>query len=242
MYKFGEEHPVLFEIILFVAAFAAAAVFTVLGSIFYLPSELSTSIARIAVGIALLLIYKRAFRGSRFFNNPVFVLPALLFPVWNIFYYLSSGIAIGGVSFFADGIITAMAPAIFEEVLFRGIFIYNLRKKGSSDLQCLLISAILFAAVHLTNLAGLSPASVAVQTVYSFVIGLVFAAVYLKNGSLFQVVIVHFLIDFTNRIFVEQPSHTSPFQMVIFGLLLAAEAIYAVRLIVGKPADSFFGT
>lgn len=239
MYKFGEEHPVLFEIILFIAAFAAAAVFTILGNIFYLPPDLSTSIGRIIVGIALLLIYKRAFtfKGKGVFTNLVLVLPALLFPAWNIFYYLSSGMAIGGVPFFADGIITAMAPAIFEEVLFRGIFLYNLRKKGSSDLQCLLISAIIFAAVHLTNLAGLSPASVAVQTVYSFVVGLVFAAIYLKNGSLLQVVILHFLIDFTNRIFVEQPSHTSTLQFVIFGLLLAAEAIYAVRLTAGKPAD-----
>lgn len=238
MYKFGEKHPVIFEIILIIAAFAAASVFTVAGNIYNLHPDLSSSVGRVIVGVALLIIFKRAFAGtlglSRCSNGFLLVLPALLFPVWNIFYYLSSGIALGGANFFIEAAITAIAPAIFEEVLFRGIFIYNLKKKGSSDLQCLFITAVIFSAAHLTNLAGMAPASVALQTVYSFVIGLVFAAVYLRNGSLLQIIAIHFLIDFTTRIFMENPSHASYLQLSIFGLLLVAEAIYAVKLTVSK--------
>ena len=69
---------------------------------------------------------------------------------------------------------------------------------------------------------------VLVQLGYSFVIGLVLAAVYLKNTSLLQVVIVHFLIDYTNRIFAEQASISSVLHLIIFVLLLAAEAVYAI--------------
>ena len=174
MYKYGEEHPVIFEIILIIASFAVAAVFNIAGYLFNLHPDLSNSAARIITGIVLLVIYKRAYKGNHFFDNLVIVLPALLFPAWNIIYYLSSGIAFGGANFFIEGAITAIAPALFEEVIFRMIFIYNLKKKGSSDLQCLFISSALFAAMHLTNLAGMNPASVAVQTVYSFVIGMVF--------------------------------------------------------------------
>lgn len=234
MYKYGEEHPVIFEVILVIAAFAVAAVFNIAGYIFNLHPDLSNSAARILVGIVLLIIFKRAYRGNNFSKNLVIVLPALLFSAWNLFYYLSSGIAFGGANFFIEAAITSIAPALFEEVLFREIFIYNLKKKGSSDRQCLFITAALFAAMHLTNLAGMDLASVAVQTVYSFVIGLVLAAIYLKNESLLQIVAVHFLIDFTTRIFTENPNYASPLQLVVFGLLLAAETAYALWLTAGK--------
>ena len=38
MKAFGEKHPVLFEVLLTIAAFAAAVVFTVAGNLFYLAS------------------------------------------------------------------------------------------------------------------------------------------------------------------------------------------------------------
>ena len=40
----------------------------------------------------------------------------------------------GGPVFFIEALITALAPAIFEEVLFRGIFIYNLKENGCGRL------------------------------------------------------------------------------------------------------------
>ena len=198
MYKYGEEHPVIFEILLLIAAFAVAAVFNIVGYIFNLHPDISNSAARILTGIVLLVIYKRAYRGNHFFDNLVIVLPALLFPTWNIFYYLSSGIAFGGANFFIEGAITAIAPA---------------------------------------NLAGMKPASVMVQTVYSFVIGLVLAAIYVKNESLLQVIAVHFLIDLTTRIFMEHPSYASPMQLVVFVLVLAVEAAYALWLTVKRPGS-----
>ena len=231
MFKFGENHPVCFEIILIVAAFLAAAAVTVAGKLFYMTPELSSSIGRLAVGAALFLIYRRAFQGGKPFTNLVIVIPALLFAAWNLFYNLSSGMEFGGAVYFAEALITAMAPAVFEEILFRGIFIYNLKKKGTGSLPCLFIPAIVFAAVHLTNLAGQDLASVALQVAYSFVIGLALGAVYLKNNSILQVIMVHFLIDFTNRIYVGQASSVSLLQLILFVVLLAAEAVYAVRLI-----------
>ena len=161
-------------------------------------------------------------------------MPALLFPVWNLFYQLSSGAAFGGPVFFTEAIITAIAPALFEEVLFRGIFIYNLRKKGYSDLKCLLITAALFAVIHLTNLVGSDAVSVALQVVYSFVIGLVLAAVYLKNRSLIQIIAVHFLIDYTNRLYINPATTATTLQLTVFAILLAVEAIYAIMLISRK--------
>lgn len=228
MLKFGEKHPLAFEFVLIVLSFAAAALFSIAGNMFNLHPDFSTSAGRIIVGTALLIIYRSALRGRSVFTHPLIVLPALLFPAWNIFYNLSSGMTIGGIAFFVEGILTAMAPALFEEVIFRGIFISNLRKDNKSSMYCLFVTAAVFALLHLTNIVGMDMISVLVQFGYSFVIGLVLAAVYLKNGSLLQVVIVHFLIDFTSRIFVEQASISSIVHLILFSVLLAAEAVYAV--------------
>ena len=132
--------------------------------------------------------------------------------------------------FYVEALITAIAPAIFEEVLFRGIFIHNLRKNDYSDMKCLWITTVFFAVAHLTNLVGLAPLSVAIQLVYSFDIGLVLAAIYLKNGSITQVILVHFLIDFTSGIYVDTPTSTSWTLIGAFGVFIVAESAYAVWL------------
>lgn len=230
MFEFGEKHPIGFEIILIIVSFLAAGVIVVACSLVYMHPDLASSVARIFVGIALLLIYRRAFKGENPFANLKIMIPLLLFPAWNFFYNLSSGMSFGGSYIWAEAAVTAIAPALFEEVIFRGIFIYNLKKKEYSDISCLFITAAVFAIVHLTNLAGQSFATVALQTVYSFVIGLALAAVYLKNRSIVQVIAVHFLIDFTNRIYLEQAGSATTVQLVIFAVLLAVEAAYAVKL------------
>ena len=230
MFQFGEKRPVLFQLLLTAAAFFAAAVIAVMGGIAGLDTDLSTSIARIITGAILLLLYRRAFAEEHPLRNIVTALPALLFAAWNLFYNLGSGAVFGGAAVIAKALITAAAPALFEEVLFRGIFIYDLRKNGRSDIQCLFTSAALFALIHITNLLGGDIAGTALQTVYAFVIGLVLAAVYLKNGSLLQVILIHFLTDLTNRIYIEPASKATVTQLVLFGLLLTAGSAYAIRL------------
>ena len=68
------------------------------------------------------------------------------------------------------------------------------------------------------------------QSAYSLVVGLAFGAVYLRNNSIVQVIVAHFLIDFTNRIYLEQAASTSYVQIAIFVVLLVVEAVYAIRL------------
>ena len=234
MKRYGEKHPVLFEILLTIAAFIAASALTAVGNILYLHSALSTSLARIITGVILLLIWKEIWKRKDAGGSAMIAVPALLFAAWNIFYNLSSGNSFGGLPFFVEALVTAIAPALFEEVLFRGIFLNNLKKKGHGDLACVLISAAIFALVHLTNAVGMDMTSVLLQVGYSFVVGLVLAAVYLKNGSLLLIMAVHFLIDFTNRLYVNEVTSASTAQMVIFAVLLAAEAVYALLLTAGR--------
>lgn len=238
MYRYGERHPVLFELVLVVAAFLAAAFVSVAVNAVCYDPDLSGAAARIVTGAALLVLYRRAIRGGRAFVNPRIVAPALLFAAWNLFYNLSSGLAFGDAACLTRAAVTALAPAVFEEALFRVVFLYNLKKSGASDGKSLLISAAVFAALHLTNLVGMDASDVALQAAYSLVVGLVFGAVYLKNGSVPQIVFAHFLTDFTNRIYAGQATSATVAQLVIFALLLAAEAVCAVWLTAARSKSS----
>ncbi len=72
MFRIGEKHPVLFEIILVVVAFLAAALITSGTSAIFLNADISASIARIAVGalLAAETVYALILMGKRSENIP----------------------------------------------------------------------------------------------------------------------------------------------------------------------------
>lgn len=115
-------------------------------------------------------------------------------------------------------------------IIFRGIFIHNLEKSGRTAAACLFIPALFFSVVHITNLAGPDAASAVIQLVYSFAVGLVPAAVYLRNRRIMQVIVIHFLIDFTNRIYIGETASSTTAQIVMFAVLLLLESAYAIAL------------
>ena len=209
MKQFSVKHPVLFGIILIVAAFAAAALITAVLASAGLPSETATTLSRILVGVILLFVFRETFPRGRAGRGLLWGLPALIFVLWNIVYH-------------------PLAPAIFEEVLFRGILIGKLRENGQSPLAALLISAVIFGAVHLTNGISGDMLNVLVQVGYAFVVGLVFGAVYLKTGDLFSVMLFHFLIDFSSHLFVSEPTTSSAGTIAVFALVLLCAAVYSL--------------
>lgn len=91
---------------------------------------------------------------------------------------------------------TALAPALGEEVLFRGILLYGLHRycvqdgdktDGRSDLKISLVIGLCFAVFHK------NPA----QLIYQFACGVTFSLITLKSGSIFPAIIMHFLNNFT---------------------------------------------
>lgn len=78
---------------------------------------------------------------------------------------------------FAMGII---AP-ISEELLFRGIILQGLEKKGTT--KAVLISALMFMLMHLSLH----------QTIYQFLLGIIMALIVLYTQSIFASIFVHFV-------------------------------------------------
>ena len=230
MFKFAYRHPVIFEVILFIGALILTVIFMIpVQAVTYASTEISSSLGRLAASLILFLVFIRAFRPKRLFSGLPIMLPALLFALWNVFNCFVTG---GGSVTAPDlGILLmGLAPAVFEEIIFREIFINNLEKAGHTPRQTLILSAAVFALVHLTNVVGGAPLQTLVQAGYAFVVGLVLGAVYIVSGDLAAVILAHAAVDLSNHIF---PGGTvTPIPVIIaFLVLLLAEAAYAVWLL-----------
>ena len=85
-------------------------------------------------------------------------------------------------------IITSLTAGIKEEFLFRGVIVSTLLRRWKDRnmfLQAALVSGIVFGLIHATNvLAGADPMQTLFQVIASVGVGIFFAAVYIRCGSI----------------------------------------------------------
>lgn len=89
--------------------------------------------------------------------------------------------SINGFGFVGVLLVVAVMPAIFEEVVFRGLLLKGLR--GFGEVWAIIICGGLFSLYHQ------NPA----QTLYQFCCGMAFALIAIKSGSILPTVVSHFL-------------------------------------------------
>lgn len=85
------------------------------------------------------------------------------------------------LSFVLKIIAVGVAPAIFEEFVFRGVVLSKLRKYGTSF--ALIASSLLFAMLH-SNLISLP---------FAFLAGIIIGFIYIKTDNLWIAIAIHFL-------------------------------------------------
>jgi membrane protease YdiL (CAAX protease family) len=88
------------------------------------------------------------------------------------------------LDFVLSTLFIAILPAVFEEILFRGVVLQGLRQFG--DIFAVLVSSALFMLMH-TNPS---------QTLFPFLSGIVLGFVFIKTGDLKYCMIIHFLNNF----------------------------------------------
>ena len=94
-----------------------------------------------------------------------------------------------------------------EEAFFRGLMLNALKAHGFW--RAAIITSVLFGLTHAMNvLTGKTVAEDAAQIFYAMAIGFAYAALVLKKGILWPLVLAHFLIDFTN--FIQRPGFSYP--------------------------------
>ncbi len=81
----------------------------------------------------------------------------------------------------ANLIFLALLPAIFEELIFRGMILNGLKQYGK--IKAVIISALLFALIH---------GSID-QTLYPIILGLIFGIVAIKTNSIIPTILMHFI-------------------------------------------------
>lgn len=86
---------------------------------------------------------------------------------------------------FAGVVLMAVIPAVFEELIFRGIILKGLMSKYNK-ITSIILSAIFFVLMH-TSLQ---------QTLYQFYLGLLLGGIVAYGGSIFYSIILHFLNNF----------------------------------------------
>lgn len=115
------------------------------------------------------------------------LLPALPAAVVGI-----AGMRLSDVAYFLT---LACLVGFAEEVFFRGLLLRALAPSGLW--RAAILSSVVFGAMHMLNLlSGADMAATLLQTVYSAAFGFGFAAVTLRTGVLWPVIMIHALIDF----------------------------------------------
>lgn len=137
----------------------------------------------------------------------------------------------GILGFVLSIISVAVAPALLEELLFRGAIMGNLLKYGKSF--AIFTSAFIFALVH-GNL---------VQIPFAFLVGLVLGAMVIETGSIWTGIAIHFVnnlisvfLDYVGRYVQEE------FLNIIYLFLLAIfiiAGILSIYILSFKKKDLF---
>ena len=100
---------------------------------------------------------------------------------------------------FVVGAISIATVAFGEEAVFRGVVLRLLLPRGVRT--AVIGSSVAFALMHLVNLAGGGhPVVVGAQVLMTFGMGVGFAAVALATGTIWPLVVVHFVLDYANAV------------------------------------------
>lgn len=123
----------------------------------------------------------------------------------------------------------AVLPAVFEELIYRGIILNGLRRFGA--VNAVVISALLFALAH----------GSAMQFFYQFILGIVLGFVIIKTGSVIASMVVHFLnnaivliVGYIDVKFPQSSSITFTTDIIIFSFVIAISSAGLLILLISR--------
>ena len=97
-------------------------------------------------------------------------------------------------------LLTMIFVGFAEEGIFRGVILNLCRNRFSKTrggiMAAVMLNGLLFGSMHLTNIfSGVSVKSAVVQTITAIILGVLLAAIYVRSGNLWVVIILHAWID-----------------------------------------------
>jgi len=175
--------------------------------------------------------------GIRLAHVPLFILPIAVGLV-----SLGQGIRVTAPLVVLSFAGLTLLVGFAEETFFRGLILTALLPAGT--IGAVVLSSFLFAAPHLLNVIGgtWDPAFTLVDSVAAFGLGITFAAIRLRTGSIWPLVGIHALFDFTSLVAlggVEVPAQSPQVLLasVVIGIVFVLYGLFLLRkeLITATP-------
>lgn len=209
--KIADQHAVLFWILcvlFYIVGYKVISV-TVLGKT---PYSYDIAFFKLSLALLAIIMMKSMYVESFSFHlcTKKFLKGLLL--LWPAFLFLANNIL--KTTIHPDQIVTEtllmvivsnMITGFYEEVILRGMLLGHMMKHWKNDKKKILSSAaatsILFGVVHLGNLVYGNTAETIFQVFYAAIMGLVFAACYLRTKNLWACILVHGIVDVSSALY-----------------------------------------
>ncbi len=167
--------------------------------------------------------------GIRLKHVPLIVLP-LAFALLS----LGTGIQVTSSTAIRAFAALTLIVGFAEETFFRGLILTTLLPTGA--IRAVVFSSLLFAAPHLLNIIGglWDPAFTVVDSIAALGLGVTFAAIRLRTGSIWPGIGIHAFFDFTSLlalggITVTSQSPQSLVTSVCIGIGFVAYGLFLLR-------------
>lgn len=129
----------------------------------------------------------------------------------------------------------AVLSGFVEEILFRGLILHALLPTGIW--RAALLSAALFGGMHMLNaLSFPSPAYALLQVGYAAAIGFTYAALVIRTGAIWPLILAHFLTNFAGFLAVGGAGSDGPVAVREFAfaaayiILFGAYGVFLLRV------------
>jgi hypothetical protein len=238
--RFADRHPIWFVALMEAGVILVYLLAGTIAHVLQLPNLALYGLANLALTIiaALLLTIMGWWRAvgmrppARKSDLYYFIVPFL-----PMFINLIPGLEVSSPLLLAEIFATTLMVGFVEEMFFRGLMLNALKSHGFW--KAALITALLFGLTHAMNvLAGKSFVEDAAQVFYAVAIGFAFAALVLKKGIIWPLILAHFLIDFAN--FLQKPGFSYPPSvslLIVLGIAIVFSG-YGVFVLLQKPAGN----
>jgi len=128
-------------------------------------------------------------------------------------------------------VVSMICVGFLEELIFRGFLFKALCKNGVK--QAVIISGLTFGIGHIVNLLrGADVLSTLLQLVYAAAVGVLFAIIFYKSGSIIPCVISHAVINSLSAFAVER---SDTYGVIVSAVLTVVSVIYAAVIVKLNP-------
>ena len=233
---FAERHPYIFLVMMILSIAVVQAL--VLGitkllnigdlRFFYLASDIILA----AIGAIIIsgkkwwtaIGFRKAKSGWHFWF--------FLVPLLPVFENVSAGVNVTSLYDAALFFVLALVVGFFEESYFRGLMLRPIALLGKW--RAAIITAVVFGLMHSLNLlSGFNPQVVFVQMSYASAIGFTYAALVLRTGMIWPLMLLHFLTDFTGFMALGQlmQAQTGSVSIVVSAIYVVVFVGYGIFLL-----------